>query len=155
VRVVYRRAAAADLAGIEALLVESGLPVAGVREWLDGYVVAESGGRLVGVAGLEVHGGDGVLRSVAVDESARGWGVGRALTERVLESAGSADLRRVFLLTTTAEGYFPRWGFRPVGREEVSPEVRGSVEFREACPATATAMVLTLPAVVEPGIGGP
>ena len=66
------------------------------------------------------------------------------MTERVLESARAAGLRRLYLLTTTAEDYFPRHGFRPVPRESASPEVRSSVEFRDACPASAVAMVRDL-----------
>nr|NIP60748.1 GNAT family N-acetyltransferase [Gemmatimonadota bacterium]NIR77456.1 GNAT family N-acetyltransferase [Gemmatimonadota bacterium]NIT85980.1 GNAT family N-acetyltransferase [Gemmatimonadota bacterium]NIU29800.1 GNAT family N-acetyltransferase [Gemmatimonadota bacterium]NIU34822.1 GNAT family N-acetyltransferase [Gemmatimonadota bacterium] len=109
-----------------------------------GFVVAEAAGRLVGVAGLEVHGRDGVLRSVVVSPDLRGRGVGARLTRWVLDSAREIGLRRLYLLTTTAEDYFPRHGFRPVERSETPPEVQESVEFREACPGSAVAMVLRL-----------
>ena len=46
----------------------------------------------------------------------------------------------MYLLTTTAEGWFPRFGFERIAREEVSEAVRGSVEFGGACPATAAVM---------------
>jgi amino-acid N-acetyltransferase len=141
---VLRSATAADLSAVLRLLESAGLPAAGVAEHLADFVVAESGGRLEGVAGLEVHGHDGVLRSVAVDPSSRGRGLGRRLTERVLASARAAGLRRLYLLTTTAEGWFPRYGFRPIAREDASVAVRASVEFREACPDSAVAMVLDL-----------
>jgi N-acetylglutamate synthase-like GNAT family acetyltransferase len=141
---VLRSATSSDLSAVLRLIEAAGLPAAGVAEHLTGFVVAESGGRLEGVAGLEVHGHDGVLRSVAVDPSSRGRGLGRRLTERVLASARAAGLRRLYLLTTTAEGWFPRYGFRPIAREDASAAVRASVEFREACPASAVAMVLDL-----------
>lgn len=139
-----RRAAASDRERIEALLVASELPVTGVAEAIDHFVVAESGGALVGVAGLEVHGGDGVLRSVAVDEAFRGRGLGRWLAERIIEDAKGAGLRDLYLLTTTAEGWFPRLGFRRIARDHASAAVQRSIEFREACPASAAAMVLDL-----------
>lgn len=139
-----RAAGPADEAGVRALLERCGLPTVELERWVEGFIVAESGGAIVGAAGLEVHGRDGVLRSVAVAPSVRSRGLGARLTERVLESAREAGLRRVYLLTTTAEDYFPRYGFRRVGRSEASPEVRQSVEFREACPASAVAMVLEL-----------
>lgn len=139
-----RPAGPSDLGAVARLLEASALPTAGVAEALDGFVVAELGDRLVGVAGLETHGPDGVLRSVAVDPAARGTGLGGRLTARVVEGAREAGLRRLYLLTTTAEGYFPRHGFRRIDRADVSEAVRGSVEFREACPATAVAMVKDL-----------
>jgi N-acetylglutamate synthase-like GNAT family acetyltransferase len=142
--IVLRGATEGDLAGMEGLLEGAGLPTAGVVKALDRFVVAEVAGEVVGVAGLEVHGRDGVLRSVAVAPSLQHAGLGRRLTERVLDDAHRAGLRRVYLLTETAADYFPRFGFRPIAREGASPEVQGSVEFREVCPASAVAMVLEL-----------
>lgn len=133
-----------DLAPILRLLGGEGLPAAGVEEFLATFVVAESDGDLVGVAGLEIHGRDGVLRSVAVAPAARGEGLGARLTRRVVDDARSAGLRNLYLLTTTADAWFPRHGFRVIPRDQASPQVQGSVEFREACPASATAMVLEL-----------
>lgn len=139
-----RSARPEDEAGVLALLAESGLPTAGVAEWLAHYTVAEDDGRIVGVAGLEVHGSDGVLRSVAVDPAYRGGGMGGRLSATIIAAARQAGLRRLFLLTETAEDFFPRHGFRPIPREHASDAVKQSVEFREACPDTAVAMVLEL-----------
>jgi N-acetylglutamate synthase-like GNAT family acetyltransferase len=139
-----RTATADDYPAIARLLEEAGLPTAGVADALAGFVVAEEGGALVGVAGLEVHGRDGVLRSVAVAPRVGGSGLGGLLTERILDDARRAGLRRLYLLTTTAADYFPRYGFRVVERDSASPEVRASVEFRDVCPASAVAMALDL-----------
>lgn len=139
-----RNAATADLEAVETLLEASELPVVEVAEWLDRYVVARDADRIVGVAGLEVHGSDGILRSVAVDPSHRGRGLGDRLTAAVIERARSEGLRRLYLLTTTAEDYFGRRGFRRIAREAASEDARKSVEFREACPASAAVMELEL-----------
>ena len=152
-RVVLRAAIPSDLDAVSGLLRDAGLPTAGVSEHLGGFVVAEEAGRLVGVAGLEVHGRDGVLRSVAVDAALRGRGLGERLTRRALEEARRRGLHRLYLLTTTAENYFTRHGFRRIGRGEASPEVQQSVEFREACPASAVAMALELNARSVTGNG--
>ena len=146
-RVVLRSAGSSDLDAVSGLLESAGLPTAGVAEHLAGFVVAEEEGRLVGVAGLEVHGRDGVLRSVAVDPALRGRGLGQRLTWQVVDEARRTGLHRLYLLTTTAEDYFPRHGFRRIERAEASPEVEQSVEFREACPASAVAMALDLEVV--------
>lgn len=81
-----------------------------------------------------------LLRSAAVDESWRGSGVGRVLVERVLDLARERGIEDIFLLTTTAEHYFPRFGFSCVSRDSVAAGVQSSIEFQEACPASATVM---------------
>ncbi len=135
-----RPATARDLPAVEQLLTASSLPLAGVAENLEGFVVAESGGELVGVAGLEVCCNNALLRSVAVDPAWRGHGVGRQLVERVIAEAEARGIRALYLLTTTAERYFPSFGFRRTTREAVPEEVRATAEFRGACPASAVVM---------------
>ena len=138
-----RRAEARDLPGVEALLSASALPLAGVREALPDFVVAEDdGGRIVGVAGLEVHDQHALLRSVAVAPEWRSRRLGRALVERVIAEANERDLESIHLLTTTAERYFPSFGFTRISRDEVPAGLRASEEFASACPASATVMRL-------------
>lgn len=139
--VVFRAACPEDLPAVEALLVRSSLPTAGVAEWLPHFVVAEMGGGIAAVAGAEVHGEYGLLRSVAVEEEWRGRGLGRALTTEVLASAMRDGLRAVYLLTQTADTYFPRLGFRRISRGDVPEPVTHSLEFRELCPVSSTVMV--------------
>ena len=148
-----RRAAASDLAAVERLLAESDLPTAGVAELFaeraGDFVVAddpERGGELAAVAGLEVCCDDALLRSVAVRPEWRARGLGRELVRRVVCDAEARGLRALYLLTMTAEHYFPRFGFAPVPRDAVPAEIRDSVEFRSACPATAVAMARPLAA---------
>jgi len=135
-----RPAVAADLAAVERLLVASGLPLDGVRDALPAFVVAEAGGDIVGVAGLEICCDDALLRSVAVADAWRSRGVGRALVARVISDAEARGMHALYLLTTTAERYFPSFGFRQIARDEVPDEVRATVEFQSACPDSATVM---------------
>ncbi len=139
-RVAVRPALGKDLPGIQALLQRSGLPVAGVEEWLPHFLVAEHEGRMVAVAGLELHGPSALLRSVAVEPDWRGSGLARQLVDRHLSEARERDIKDIYLLTTTAEQYFPRLGFACIGRCDVPVQVQESVEFREACPASAVVM---------------
>ncbi|MGH7638740.1 MAG: arsenic resistance N-acetyltransferase ArsN2, partial [Gemmatimonadaceae bacterium] len=132
-----RPAAASDLPAVERLLTASALPLDGVREALSDFVVAESDGELVGVAGLEVCCDDALLRSVAVKPEWRSRGVGRQLVTRAIANAESRGLRALYLLTTTAEHYFPGFGFRKITRDEVPQSVRETKEFTSACPSTA------------------
>ena len=78
----------------------------------DGYAVVDSAGELAGVAGLEVYGEAGLLRSVAVAPEHRGTGLGGLLVRDRLEWAVKRRLRAIYLLTTTAAGC----ACTPVGR---------------------------------------
>src|SRR5258708_145079 len=107
-------------------------------------LVAREGGRVAGCAVLEHYDTVGLLRSVAVAQSQRGLGLGIRLTEAAEALARARGIKALYLLTETAAGFFPRFGFRPVSRNEVALAVRQSIEFTRACPATALAMVKDL-----------
>jgi amino-acid N-acetyltransferase len=139
-----RTAEAEDLPVVLSLLGRADLPTAGVADALSHFIVAESEGRLVGVVGLELYGGSALLRSAAVEESWRGSGVGRALVDRALDLARQHRIADVYLLTTTAEHYFPRFGFACVSRDAGAEGVHTSIEFQTACPASAVVMRKTL-----------
>jgi amino-acid N-acetyltransferase len=137
---VVRPATPRDHAPVIALLEGASLPTAGVELDLADFLIAEKEGRIAGAIGLEPYGNAALLRSAVVDSDSRGTGVGRALVERLLANAKARGVREVYLLTTTAEQYFHRNGFVSIGRDQVPTGVRESVEFREACPASAVVM---------------
>lgn len=142
----YRPAQDGDLAAIRHLLSSSSLPIDGVEPGLCGFLVAEAQGRIVGVVGMETCGSYGLLRSTAVEPAWRGRGVARQLVERIIAEAESRGIHALYLLTTTAETYFPSFGFRVTERDTVPNEIRATGEFQHACPASATVMCLSLPA---------
>jgi amino-acid N-acetyltransferase len=107
-------------------------------------VVAKEADAVLGCAALEVYGDAGLLRSIAVDPAHRSEALGTHLVKRVLLYAQQSGLRELYLLTKTAVQYFPRFGFRPIPRTEVSPAIHTSVEWTSACPESAQAMVLEL-----------
>jgi amino-acid N-acetyltransferase len=138
---MIRAAQTRDRAGVEELLVAASLPLDGVVEHFETFFVCDDGLRIVGAAGIESYGPDALLRSVVVSADARRGGIGSSLTRRALDEASARGARAVYLLTTTAEPFFPRFGFVPVSREAVPQRVQQSREFRGACPASAIAMV--------------
>jgi len=139
-----RAACTDDLARIEQLLAASALPLDGVREALKGFAIAEENGTLLGVVAVENCGDYGLLRSAAVEPGVRNRGIGRRLVERAIDNARAHRVKALYLLTTTAEKYFPLFGFETVSRDTVPDEVRETVEFKDACPASATVMRLVL-----------
>ena len=140
-----RSATPNDVAAVEEALRASDLPLDGLREQFgEGYALAINDGQVIGVEGIEVYGNDGLLRSAAVVADWRGKGVGDALTRDRIEWARRRGLRSLYLLTTTAGDYFPRFGFTRVDRDTAPDGVRRSREFSEACPSTALFMTLPL-----------
>jgi amino-acid N-acetyltransferase len=106
--------------------------------------VAEEENDLVGTAGLEVYERVGLLRSVAVKPEIRSKGLGAQLVEAILNLARGKGLEVVYLLTTTADKYFPRFGFETIGRDGLDPRLNASEELQGACPQTAICMKLTI-----------
>jgi amino-acid N-acetyltransferase len=76
------------------------------------FVVAESkDGRILAAGALHVMWGDlAEVRSLVVDGSARGMGLGKAVVEALVERAYTLGIRRVFCLTFEVD-FFVRCGF--------------------------------------------
>ncbi len=141
-RPVPRPATPADLPALASLLAEAKLPLEGVAEHLDTFVVADDGAGVVASAGLEVYDRDALLRSVAVAPARRGAGLGHTMIEAALDLARARGADTVTLLTTTAAGYFTRFGFDPIDQANAPAAVRRSTQFNGICPASAVAMHL-------------
>lgn len=141
---IIRRATPHDWPEIATLLAKADLPLAGAEAHLSDFFLAFRDDLLIGSAGLERYGDTAFLRSVAVASTERGYGLGKALVQRVLAYAASLEIRQVVLLTTTAANFFLRFGFQPISRAEFPLAAQASMEFQEACPASATAMSLVL-----------
>ncbi len=142
--VVINPAGNPDLPGVKGLLERSGLPTLGVAESFGTFLVAKEGPRLVGAIGVEIYGETGLLRSAVVDPSTRNLGVGGKLYDELLRLARSRGIRKLVLLTNTAEGYFARKGFRSIDRTTLTGPVTSSIEFTDACPSHAVCMELVL-----------
>lgn len=136
---------AAGLAGLAEALRRAGLPIAdlayheseraGQRFWR--FAI---GGAAIGYAGIEARGTEALLRSVVVDEAARGQRHGRRMVEAVVQHAAERGIRRLWLLTLDAADFFARTGFVRTAREHVPPSIAGLAEFTQLCPASAVCM---------------
>lgn len=128
---------------VDALVRAAGLvPLDETSQFGEQYAIAQVDGEVLGVAGVEVHGEDALLRSVAVDAEFRSQGIGEALVEDRIGYARSAGLRAVYLLTTTASDWFARLGFERIAREDAPAAIAASTEWSAACPASSIAMRL-------------
>jgi amino-acid N-acetyltransferase len=137
-------ATAADLDDIKALLTANDLPTAGVDEHWKTFVVARDGDRIVGCGGSEAYQLAALIRSVAVAPDYRSHGLGRRIVRQLLDRLASRGIREFYLLTTTAEEYFRKRGFKTIDRDEVHPQLLASREFQDACPSSAVCMRLVM-----------
>ncbi len=137
-------ARAEDLDAINALLVASELPTAGIDQHWKTFLVARDGDRLVACGGAEAYQFAALIRSVAVAPEYRSHGIGRKIVRQLLDRLASRGLREFYLLTTTAEDYFKKRGFKTIDRDEVHPQLLSSREFQDACPSSAICMRLVM-----------
>ena len=87
------------------------------------FVVAQVGDQVVGCGALHVLWEDlGEVRTLAVDSTVRGTGVGSAVLDRLVERARLLGLSRLFCLTFET-AFFAGHGFEPIEGQAVDPEV--------------------------------
>jgi arsenate reductase len=142
---VVEAATASDVEAVSSLLQLAQLPTAGLGDQFpSAYALVRESSRVLGVAGLEVYGDVGLLRSVAVQPALRSRGLGRQLVEERLQRAAQQDLTAVYLLTTNAAGFFRNLAFTVAAREAVPAELAASPEFAFACAVSAACLVRKL-----------
>lgn len=109
-------------------------------ERLRHFLVARKGDRVIGVIGLEICGRDGLLRSLAVAEDFRRQGIAARLVDYIARYAANRDIKRIYLLTKTAEAFFSKQGYRPMSRLKAPAGIQATREFNTLCPETAVCM---------------
>lgn len=142
--ITYREATLADGPAVERLLAACSLPVAGAAAHVAAFIIAVEGEAVVGCVGAEVYDRAALLRSLAVAETHRGRGIGDALEARMIAVLRARGVKRVGLLTMTAERFFARRGFKRLAREDLPAALQASEELKSACCASAAAMMMKL-----------
>ena len=141
---VISNATPEDYDSISDLLKTVNLPVQGVQEHLDNFVVLTDGESIIGTGGLEIYSDKALLRSLAVHPDYQNRGLGQRIYHHILENSRKQNIRELYLLTETAERFFTAIGFETISRELVDEQVKTSEEFRSVCPTTAGCMRLIL-----------
>jgi amino-acid N-acetyltransferase len=113
-----------DAYAVERILLDK--PTVTLYEDIQEFWVAErdTDGVVVGCGALHVMWRDlAEVRTVAVSPECQGQGVGRAIVEKLLATAGWLGVRRVFCLTFETT-FFTRHGFRPLADAPVDPDIQ-------------------------------
>ena len=137
---VIHAAEASDLPAVRRLLETQRLPLDGIDEHVSTMVVAKQGSEVVGAAAVELYADGALLRSVVVNPMVQGQGLGHRLSDAALALAKDRGQHTAFLMTTTAEMFFPKLGFEQIARDDVPVSVQASIEFQSACPSSAVVM---------------
>lgn len=126
------------------LLESVDLPIDGLEDQFENFLLLLRDGDLIGLIGLETHKSSGLLRSLAVKPVFQGNGLGILLTDAILEKAKEMMLKEVYLLTETAENFFIKRGFSRINRELAPETIKSSKEFAHVCPVSASLMKIAL-----------
>ncbi len=134
-----------SLVAAVALLNAVGLPTSDLTaQLLEHFFFCGAADALTGLVGLEIHGADALLRSLAVAPQARGAGLGSALLQHAERYALTQGVRTVYLLTTTARRFFQERGYRSVPRETCPRGIQKTSEFAQLCPASSALLMKAL-----------
>lgn len=130
-----------SLVEAKGLLDRANLPSQDLHEsLLKHFFAIKIDDELCAMAGLELLGPDGLLRSVVTADSCRSKGLATDLVKRIESHAKSQQLKNLYLITIDAQGYFQRHGYQIVERPDVPLNIQQSREYAELCPDDAIVM---------------
>ena len=77
----------------------------------------------------------GLLRSVAIKPSSQNQGIGQMLVRKIEEFAIESQIKKLYLLTDTAEHFFYGLDYRKIPRNSTDVRIKQSIEFTTLCPS--------------------
>ena len=94
-----------------------------VQKFVRDFLIAEENGALLGAGALEIMGADlGEIRSLVVDETQHGRGVGRQISLALMDEARALGLARIMALTYVPK-FFESLGFEVVEVDRLPEKV--------------------------------
>ena len=128
------------------LLSEANLPTEDLTpDKLKNFLVARGkGGSVIGTIGVEPYHDIGLLRSLIVDPSHRGRGLGKQLVCELYSFAERKGIKVLFLLTTTAADFFKKLGYEVTQRSLVPAPIADTEEYKNICPVSAICLLKSL-----------
>mgnify|MGYP001403566701 CR=1 FL=1 len=137
---VIQPAIRSNMNAVSELLHDNQLPTEDIFEQKIKFFIALINNVIVGTIGVEKYQHTGLQRSLAVDKEFRNLHIGKKLLNHLFDYCSAEKIRKLYLLTTTAEEYFTRFGFQKIDRVNIPEVISQTKEFQDICPLTATTM---------------
>jgi amino-acid N-acetyltransferase len=130
-----------QLSVVNALLCAASLPTSDLTTaHCHDFFFAGPNDSPIGLVGLEMLGAVALLRSLVVVPGGRNTGLGSALVRHAEDHARRNGVRDLYLLTTTAAGFFAKRGYQHVARAGAPAAIMATREFAGICPASSAFM---------------
>jgi amino-acid N-acetyltransferase len=130
----------ADRQAIVELLQSQKLPTQDLPARLENFMLVKENGKIIGSVGLEIYKNYGLLRSLAVDASQQGNGLGKTLYKTALELAQQKKVQELYLITTTAAPFFKKLGFTQIKRTDAPAPIAATAQFTTICASSGVVM---------------
>lgn len=145
--IVVRMAKQWDIPAMKRLLKKGDLHTEGIERHIEHFLVAEENrnGEVVGTAGMEVFGSNGLLRSLAVSSETGNAKLGLELLRIMLAFARKKGVRNLYLLSGRSHQLFDLFGFEQLDWEQVPEELKESSHLQQYQPERMCIMVYRFP----------
>jgi amino-acid N-acetyltransferase len=121
------------------LLKKNNLPTEDINPGTQLFVV-EEGDEIIATVAVEYDYNDALLRSLSVSESKRSGGMGAELVDFIENYVRQQGVRTIYILTTTAAGFFSKRGYTLIERSNVPQFIKDTKEYSVICVSSSTLM---------------
>jgi amino-acid N-acetyltransferase len=121
------------------LLKKNSLPTEDINPGTQLFVV-EEGDNVIATVAVEYDYNDALLRSLSVLEEKRSSGIGAELVDFIEDYVRKQGVRTIYILTTTAAGFFSRRGYTLIDRSNVPQFIKDTKEYSVICASSSTVM---------------
>jgi len=141
---IIKQATEREFDAIKKLLDDNNLPTTDIYQDNIQLFIGLIDDKIMSVIGLEKYKNVGLLRSLAVTDLFKNQQVGSRLIRHIVDLCASEHIDKIYLLTTTAEKYFVKFGFTKIERIEAPDILKQTREFKDICPVSAVLMYKSL-----------
>ncbi len=127
------------------LLNNSNLPTSDIKFEKNKYFYGiHNRNQLIAAIGLELFNSSALLRSLVVDKNERKKGLGVKLVKFIEDKCRIKKVTDLYLLTTTAEKFFLKYGYKKIERSEGPEDIKNTTQFSDLCPSSSSFMMKKL-----------
>lgn len=132
-----RKANQNDYRAIIHLLLSNQLPSSDIHASHVELFVGVHHQELIATIGIETYDSVALVRSLCVKEAFRSQHIAEAMLQYLFQHCQDENIQSLYLLTTTAEHYFKRYGFETIERACVPMAIQQTQEYSSLCPSSA------------------